>query len=171
MNSLCSQQRGSIAIIAALTLSALIGMMALAIDLTRFFVAQSQLQVIADSCALGAMTALPCAQVNASSTHCVASDYALASEAGQKLATLNQISGSFASVLISFPQSNTVQCQTELQGWMPTLLQVLGLRGQDLQARAISAPWPQQPPCLNCGTSRFAGALNSQGNALPVLVQ
>lgn len=48
------QQRGSVAIIVALSLAVLIGMIGLAIDLGRMFVIKTELQNAADACALAA---------------------------------------------------------------------------------------------------------------------
>jgi Putative Flp pilus-assembly TadE/G-like len=163
--------QGSITILLALSLTALLGMMALAIDITRLFIAQSQLQLIADSCALAAIAALPCAEVDASKSHCGASDYAIAANAAQKLASMNEISSSPSNITLSYPQSNRVNCRVELLGFMPTLMQVFGLGVQYLQAQSTAAPWPQQSVCSNCGTTRFSGALNTLGNKIPTLVQ
>jgi uncharacterized membrane protein len=163
--------QGSIAILAALSLSALIGMMALAIDLTRFFIAQNQLQFISDSCALAGIAALPCASINTTSTSCAAVDYARASEAGQRIAQTNPVPGSDAITNVSFPQSNRVQCQVQLDGFLPSLLQAFGVGTQNLQAQSIATVWPQQTSCPLCGSSHFAGAINSTGSLIPVLVR
>jgi uncharacterized membrane protein len=163
--------QGSIAILAALSFSALIGMMALAIDLTRFFIAQNQLQFLSDSCALAGIAALPCASINTTSTSCAGMDYAGAVEAGQRIAQTNQVPGNEAITDVSFPQSNQVQCQAHLVGFVPSLLQAFGVATQNLQAQSIATVWPQQTSCLQCGHSHFAGAINSTGSLIPVLVR
>ena len=162
---------GSIAILAALSLSALIGMMALAIDLTRLFLAQSQLQSLSESCALAAMSALPCATLNASASSCGALDYAVASEAGQRVAQANQTPGSYAIVTLRFPKANQAQCQSSLMGFVPSLLQVFGVGEQNLNAQALATVWPQQIACSICSSTHFAGAEKGTGNLIPVLVQ
>jgi uncharacterized membrane protein len=163
--------KGSIAILAALSLSALIGMMALAIDLTRLFLAQSQLQSLSDSCALAAMHVLPCANMNAAASSCKDIDYAAAAEAGQRVAQANQTPGSDAMVTVSFPKANQVQCQSELVGFVPSLMKVFEVGEQNLNAQALATVWPQQSACSTCGSTHFAGAENSTGSLIPVLVQ
>jgi len=162
---------GSIAIIAAFSLSALIGMMALAMDLTRLFMAQSELQVVADSCALAGMAALPCAQISIESTHCAASDYGIATQAGEQLASHNATSGYADSVEVSFPENNRVACQVQREGFMPALMQLFGVGEQVLQAHAVATLWPKQSSCSACSVTHFPGAVNQSESPIPVLVQ
>lgn len=166
----CHEQ-GGIVVLLALSLSTLIGMMALAIDLTRLFIAQTHLQALADSCSLAAMAALPCATSQANATTCTTMDYVGASDMGQLVAQTNQSPGNEASVNVSFPQKNQSQCQVQLIGFLPELLQLFGVGSTNLMAQSVATVWPQQTTCTQCGTTHFASRAGETGKGIPVLIQ
>lgn len=171
MRPIARKQQGSILVLFSLSLMALFGVMALTIDLTRLFLAQSHLQSLADSCALAGMSVLPCAQPSLTQTTCTSSDFTAAVEAGQHIAQLNQDNPSITTVQLRFPEKNRIQCQVDLNGLMPSLMQVLGVGIQSLHAEAIATVWPHQGECGRCGGTRYPGSLQSNGALIPVLIQ
>ena len=171
MRTFARTQQGSILVLFALSLMALLGMMALTIDLTRLFLAQSHLQSLADSCALAGMSVLPCAQPSLTKTTCTQSDFTAAVEAGEHIAQLNQDHPSMTTVHLRFPEKNRVQCQVDLNGLMPALMQVLGVGIQSLHTQAMATVWPHQGVCSQCGGTRYPGSAQSNGTLIPVLIQ
>lgn len=146
-----ASQRGGVLLVVVLSLTVLIGMMGLAVDAGRLYVAKTELQNAADACALAASREL---------AGSVAADaFARADAAGKLLGSRHKVdfqgsalaAGDFAltySASLDGPWSaagsaagtaRMVRCSVTKSALQPWVLQVLGVGAQSLSASASAA--------------------------------
>ncbi len=97
-------QKGTVAIIVALSLPVMIGMAGLALDLGKLYVTKTELQNAADACALAAAVELDG----------TASQFAIAESRGIVVGQLNK--SFFQSTAVAFPVDDAVKFSTSLNG-------------------------------------------------------
>jgi len=155
------QEKGVVAIIVALSMVVLIGFVGLALDLGKLFVAKTELQNSADSCALAAARELTGANAN---------QLALAEAAGIAAGIQNdvlfqhepvnfntddsvtfseQLNGSYVTKgAVADPlKIKFVRCTVERTGIVNWFMQVLGIGDQDVRASAVGSMLPSLTSC------------------------
>ncbi len=154
------KQQGAVAIIVALTFALLIGFAGLSLDLGRMYVAKSELQAAADSCALAASQELTC---DPAAGACGGSYLAKARDAALTTSNLNKKNFQSAPAGITVGDikfsttalgpystitagadggSRFVECIARQTGIVPWFMQVMGAGNQTVNAvaRATLAP-------------------------------
>jgi hypothetical protein len=155
-----SRQHGAVAIIVAICLTVLIGMIGLVVDLGHMFIIKTELQNAADSCALaaareldGTADSLERAE-NAGITVGQRNDVDLQGEAVSILPSdvtfsdnlspnANYVSRSGGATI----SSNYVMCTLRRPGIAMWFMQALGFGNQAVSARAVAALQPSQTSC------------------------
>jgi Putative Flp pilus-assembly TadE/G-like len=118
-------ERGAVAVVVAVSLVALLGMAALAIDLSSFYQAQRQAQSAADSAALAAAQDLP----SASSADGNATTYGLENDPGSTVAATTPYSSSSNEIMVKVTKTS------------PTFFgQIFGIPSETVSASAVAGP-------------------------------
>lgn len=161
-------QRGSIAVLVALALTALLLFAGVALDLGRLYVNKSELQAAADACALAAANELVCDTSGAGA--CPAQFLVNAQNAGVTVAGRNrrdfqQSSTTIAPADVTFstalapnsaylsiaagasPRSKFAMCRARSNGIVPWLMGVSGIGPQDVVAMAVATLAPSASFC------------------------
>lgn len=175
-------QKGTVAIIVAVSLPILIGFAGLALDLGRLYVEKTELQNATDACALAASRELTC---NPAAGPCAPSFLINAENSGLTVAHVNkagfqksnlsdeQISASDIKFSVTFapnsgylsrgsganPASKYVMCTAHQTGIVPWFMKVLGAGDQSVSAQAVASLAPAQSNCaVPLGICMAAGA-------------
>lgn len=155
--------RGGIAIIAALSMVAMVGFLGLVVDLGRLYITKTELANAADACALSAAREM--------GTQPLTSSLSRATEAGILVGSRNRVDfqGSpvavapsditFSPTLASgYATANAiggsavasmkyVRCSLPRGGILPWFMQVLGIGAQTVSAQAVASQQPSQTSC------------------------
>ncbi len=157
------RQHGAVAIVVALSIFVLIGMIGLAIDLGRMFVIKTELQNAADACALAAAKELGDASdsltradaagilvggrnnINFQGETATAQTTLTITYSDELNGTYNT-SGSIASSDI--PEMDYVRCAITRPNIGVLFMGVLGFGNQGISAQAVASMLPSQSPCI-----------------------
>ena len=161
-----SGQRGAIAIVVALSLVVMLGMLGLAIDGGRLYVNQAELQSAADSCALAAAAELVCDGVGICPTTYLQNAEAAGQLSGQRNkanlqaglvsisaadilfnTTLGPNSGYLSRAGGASPNSRFAMCKTRTNGITPWLMGLLGIGASNVNATGVATLAPGQTFC------------------------
>lgn len=155
------REKGVVAIIVALSMVVLIGFVGLALDLGKLFVAKTELQNAADSCALAAARELTGANTNqltlaeaagiaaGMENSVLFQDETVNFNADDSVTFSEQLSGSYVTKGAAANPLNMrfVRCTVERTGIVNWFMQVLGIGDQDVAATAVASLVPGQTTC------------------------
>jgi Flp pilus assembly protein TadG len=185
-------QTGTIAIIVAISLAALVGFVGLALDVGHLFITRTELQDAADACALAAAKELTC---DIAAGPCAASYLENGQNAGIAVAARNRVGFQGTPVTIApadirfslmftpnslylslaggaNPASRYVMCIARRNGIAPWFMQVVGAGNTNVDAFAVATLAPSQTSCampiglcklpLGTAVNPFAGMIVGQ---------
>ncbi|MFM7029284.1 MAG: pilus assembly protein TadG-related protein [Chakrabartia sp.] len=145
-----SAQRGAFSILLALGIVVLLAFAGLAIDMGRGMLVRSEMKTATDACALAAVTELD-GQSDADARAVAAGTYMASRNKSvfQKVATVASVTPSYQGASTSTTEpSNTVECTATYQGFVTTLLGVVGITAFDIKATSTATLGPSQIGCL-----------------------